>query len=85
MAGPALFQNSDPEQIKISISPATQPRKYLAVCITFMDTQGPFPFKFEDGIIRLSPYAIKHLFSVESDGGKLAFTKMYTSVEGDPD
>jgi hypothetical protein len=85
MAGPAIFQNSDPEPIKISISPATQPRKYLAVCITFMDTQGAFPFTFDDGVTRPSPYAIKHLFDVVSNNGKLAFTKIYTSVEGDPD
>ena len=85
MAGPAIFQGSE-ETMEISVDPTTvtsPSRPYLAVCITFMDIQGKFHF-FDDPKQGppCSPYAIKHLYAVESNKGVLTFRQIYTSVEG---
>jgi hypothetical protein len=84
-AGPAIFQGTEqPLEITIDLD-TPSPTPYLAVCITFMDIDGPFPWTFEHGKFkgqtRESPYAISHMFEVRSENEKLAFTKVATSVE----
>jgi hypothetical protein len=85
IAGPAIFQGTK-EPIEIAVEPTsiTSPlRPYLAVCLTFMDMQGPF-HNFDDPTQGppCSPYSIKHLYGVASKNGMLTFTPIYTSIEG---
>jgi hypothetical protein len=93
-AGPAIFQDTEPQALEITIDPSSvssPPHPYLAVCITFIDIQGPFHF-FDSRTVanassglenpKCSPYAIKHLFGVSSEQGLLHFTPIATSVEG---
>jgi len=84
-AGPAIFQGTE-QPLEITIDRETpSPTSYLAVCVTFMDIDGPFQWTFEHGKwkgqTRNSPYAISHLFEVRQKNGELAFTKIATSVE----
>jgi hypothetical protein len=79
--GPTIFQGSD-ENIDISVEPGP-PKPYLAVCLTFMDMQGPFHW-FDDPNQGppCSPYSIKHLYRVMVKDDRLAFHLISTSVEG---
>jgi hypothetical protein len=80
-AGRAIFQDAKFQPIKVIIDPLTPTQdRYLAICVTYMDIEGPFPWKFQNGKQSAS-WVTQHLFEVTAVSGKLEFKPFYTSIE----